>query len=71
MDRDSVLMLREVIALQAEMYGAVAVMESMRAANSVRSDQGYSQEYGEESFDEISRTMDGIAARLRTIGGEV
>lgn len=38
--------------------------EAMKAANQAREHQGYVQAYGDEAFDELSQTVEGLAETI-------
>lgn len=59
--------LARVLAMQAEMYQIIAVVEGMKALNQWRESRGEAQAYGEESFIVQSDALGYLAGALRGV----
>lgn len=64
---DPVLLAR-VLAMQAEMYQIITVVEGMKALNQWREMRGEAQAYSEEAFVTQSNALGYLAGALREMG---
>jgi hypothetical protein len=64
---DNVTLLARVLAMQAEMYQIITVVEGMKALNQWREGRGEGQAYGEGAFCAKADLLLGISQRIVTV----